>query len=164
MPSIYEHRYEPISIYGNVVTLLPECGSRSGVHLDFGCGYGAIAEPIRDELGRAYIGFDIAPDGLESLHQRGFEAHRIDLYDLDGAKTLVERAIGNRPVASITCLDTLEHITNGEEVLKLFRCVAEPTDVPLVLSVPNVTHKDLALKLLIGRWDVTEAGCSTTLM
>ena len=158
MSSVYEHRYEPVSIYGNVVSLLRECGGRSGVHLDFGCGYGAIAEPIRDELGLAYLGFDIASDGLDSLRRRGFEAHRIDLYDLDQAETLAERAIGNRPIASMTCLDTLEHITNGEEVLKLLRRIAELADAPLVLSVPNVTHKDLALKLLIGRWDVTEAG------
>ena len=158
MSSVYEHRYEPVSIYGNAVSLLRECGGRSGVHLDFGCGYGAIAEPIRDELGLAYLGFDIASDGLDSLRRRGFEAHRIDLYDLDQAETLAERAIGNRPIASMTCLDTLEHITNGEEVLKLLRRIAELADAPLVLSVPNVTHKDLALKLLIGRWDVTEAG------
>ena len=31
------------------------------------------------------------------------------------------------------------------------------TSAPLVLSVPNVIHKDIALKLLGGRWDVTEA-------
>jgi hypothetical protein len=40
----------------------------------------------------------------------------------------------------------------------MFHRLAEQWAAPLVLSVPNITHKDIALKLLIGRWDVTEAG------
>ena len=36
--------------------------------------------------------------------------------------------------------------------------LAADSDAVLVLSVPNVTHKDIALKLLLGRWDITEAG------
>ena len=40
----------------------------------------------------------------------------------------------------------------------MLRRLADVHRAPLVLSVPNVTHKDLALKLLIGRRDVTEAG------
>ncbi len=40
----------------------------------------------------------------------------------------------------------------------MLRSLADETSAPLVLSVPNVTHKDIALKLLGGRWDVTEAG------
>jgi glycosyltransferase involved in cell wall biosynthesis/2-polyprenyl-3-methyl-5-hydroxy-6-metoxy-1,4-benzoquinol methylase len=158
MPSIYQHQYEPISVYGNVVSLLRGKVSRVGVHLDIGCGYGAIAEPLRDELDLTYIGFDIGEDGLEALRGRSFEAHRIDLADIQRTELILREAVGGRPVASITLIDTLEHITNGEDVLILLRRVAETTDAPLVLSVPNVTHKDLALKLLTGRWDVTEAG------
>src|SRR4029077_6350623 len=114
MPSIYRHDYNALSIYGNVVALLREHGPQGGVHLDIGCGYGAIAEPVRDELGLSYIGFDLADDGLESLRDRGFEAHRIDLSDLDGFATIVRKAIANRPIASLTFIDTLEHITNGQ--------------------------------------------------
>ena len=158
MPSIYHHDYHPLSIYGNVVSLLQEHRPRSGVHLDIGCGYGAIAEPIRDELGLTYIGLDLADDGLESLRERGFETHRIDLYELDRLAVIVREAIANRPIASLTFMDTLEHITNGEEVLSALRRIAKPVGAPLVLSVPNVTHKDLALKLLFGRWDVTDDG------
>jgi hypothetical protein len=49
MALIYKHDYHPLSIYGNIVSLLREHVSCSGLHLDIGCGYGAIAEPIRDE-------------------------------------------------------------------------------------------------------------------
>jgi 2-polyprenyl-3-methyl-5-hydroxy-6-metoxy-1,4-benzoquinol methylase len=158
MAAIYEHRYEPVSVYGHVVSLLREAVARGGVHLDIGCGYGAIAEPLRDELGLTYIGFDMAEHGLQSLRKRGFEAHLIDLYKLDEAEVIVQKAVVDRPIFSITLLDTLEHLTNGEELLRFLRRLAEPINAPLVLSVPNVAHKDVALKLLTGRWDVTEAG------
>jgi hypothetical protein len=158
MPSIYRHQYEPISIYGNVISLLQEYPLSPGLHLDIGCGFGAIAEPVRAQLGLTYVGFDLAADGLVDLLQRGFEAHQIDLTDIEKFEAVTREVIGDRPVASVTCLDTLEHLTNGEQVLIALRRLAERTAAPLVISVPNVAHKDLALKLLLGRWDVTEAG------
>jgi len=66
--------------------------------------------------------------------------------------------VGERAIASLTFLDTLEHIVNGPQVVAMLRRLADRSSAPLVLSVPNVTHKDIALKLLGGRWDVTEAG------
>jgi hypothetical protein len=158
MASIYKHQYEPISIYGNVISLLQEYPPRPGLHLDIGCGFGPIAEPVRAELALTYVGFDLAEDGLVELRERGFEAHQIDLTDFDQFEAVAREAIGDRPVASVTCLDTLEHLTNGEQVLIALRRLAERTAASLVISVPNVAHKDLALKLLLGRWDVTEAG------
>ena len=77
MAPVYEHEYLPLSVYGNVVTLLRSAPKGLGVHIDIGCGYGAIAEPIRDELGLTYIGFDLAQDGLSSLSERGFEHARL---------------------------------------------------------------------------------------
>ena len=65
MAAIYQHSYVPKSMYGNVVALLRNCVTTTGLHLDIGCGFGAIAEPVRDELGLTYVGFDLATDGLE---------------------------------------------------------------------------------------------------
>lgn len=158
VPKIYQHEYLPLSVYGNVVSLLRDYGVQSGVHLDIGCGYGAIAEPIRDELGLTYVGFDRAEDGLDSLRDRGFEVHTIDLLEPEQAESVIRGALGDRRIASITFLDTLEHITTGPSVLKMLRRLAAQDATPLVLCIPNVTHKDLALKLMIGRWDITEAG------
>ena len=154
----YKNRYEAVSVYGNAVFLLRDAVARGGVHLDFGCGDGAIAELLRDELGLTYIGFDRAEDGLDSLRKRGFEAHLIDLNELDEASATITTALAGRPICSITLLDTLGHLSHGEELLTFLRCFAEPVNAPLILSVPNVAHKDLALKLLMGRWDVTESG------
>ena len=158
MAIVYNHQYLPISMYGHVIALLRECGRTSGAHVDVGCGYGAVAEPIRDELALTYVGFDLANDGLDFLRKRGFEAHQLDLSKPNSAELMIRSAIGEIPIASITLLDTLEHLTNGPAVLAMLRRLADASSAPLVLSVPNVAHKDLALKLLLGRWDVTDAG------
>ncbi len=158
MAPIYNHVYLPISVYGNVVSLLKDHVKRPGMHIDIGCGYGAIAEPIRDEVGLAYTGFDQANDGLKSLSSRGFETHSIDLNDLSEADLCVREASRGRQIRSVTFLDTLEHIVNGPEVVAWLRSLCEETSATLVVSVPNASHKDVAMKLLAGRWDVTEAG------
>jgi glycosyltransferase involved in cell wall biosynthesis len=158
MAAVYKHDYTPKSMYGNVVALLRNCVTTTGVHLDIGCGFGAIAEPVRDELGLTYVGFDLATDGLDSLRERGFDVHQVDIFDLEQLRVRIQAATQGRPITSLTFLDTLEHIVNGPATLAMFRGLAEHWAAPLVLSVPNITHKDIALKLLTGRWDVTEAG------
>ncbi|MBB4042179.1 glycosyltransferase involved in cell wall biosynthesis/2-polyprenyl-3-methyl-5-hydroxy-6-metoxy-1,4-benzoquinol methylase [Microvirga flocculans] len=158
MSIIYKHSYVPLSMYGNVMALLREHVVAKGVHIDIGCGYGAIAEPVRDELGLTYLGFDLAEDGLQSLIERGFDAHVIDLSKLGDTEEIIRQALKERSIASISFLDTMEHLTNGPEVLAMLRRLAEGSKAPLVISVPNITHKDVAVKLLTGRLDITEAG------
>lgn len=153
----YQFHYHDYSVYSNVVALIQEFGARSGVHLDIGCGYGAIAEPIRD-LGLTYIGFDADDDSLQNLQSRGFEAGRIDLHRLDDVFAEIDAAIHGREVVSISIIDTLEHITNGPALLERLREFAAQRSILLVISVPNGGHRDLGVKLLTGHWDYTEVG------
>ena len=157
MGEIYKHSFQTLSVYGHAVALLDSLKAEPGVHVDIGCGYGAIAEPIRD-MGRDYLGLDLAEDGLASLRDRGFQVATIDLSDIDGARASIRAALAGRRLTSLSMLDTLEHLSNGPAVIAMLRAEAEAAGAPLVLSVPNVAHKDLALKLLVGRWDLTEAG------
>ncbi|RQR36306.1 glycosyltransferase [Burkholderia sp. Bp9131] len=153
----YQFQYHEYSIYSNVVALVQEFGAGSGVHLDIGCGYGAVAEPIRD-LGLTYIGFDADPDALQNLESRGFETRRIDLHHLDGVFAEIDGVLNGRQVASISIIDTLEHITNGLALLDRLREFAAQRSILLVISVPNGGHRDLGAKLLTGHWDYTEVG------
>jgi Glycosyl transferase family 2 len=157
MSKAYRNEYAHTNVYGHAVRLVDAHSALAGVHLDIGCGFGAIAEPIR-ELGLTYIGFDLDPDGLSDLLGRGFEARTIDLLDIDSAVKTLTEALDGRPLASITILDTLEHITTGPELLGALRSLVDVATVPLIVSVPNVSHRDIALKLLTGRWDYTPTG------
>jgi hypothetical protein len=158
MTEVYQHDYQELSVYGNVMTLLREHAGKQGVHIDIGCGYGAIAERVRYDLGLSYIGFDRADDGMSSLRDRGFPVHDFDLLNIDAAEATIRGAIGGRQVAALTMIDVLEHVTNLVDVLAMLRRLADDHQSPLVVSVPNVTHKDIAIKSLLGRWDWTEAG------
>ncbi len=157
MSLTYKFGFADDNVYGHTVQLVRDFGSASGVHLDVGCGFGAIAEPLRD-LGLTYVGVDIDGDGLEDLRKRGFETHPLDLLRADELSSRLRSIMGERPLASISVLDTLEHVTTDLDVLSALRTLAAGGSVPLVISVPNVSHRDLAFKLLIGRWSYTETG------
>ena len=159
--SQYNFSYSESSVYGHVVSLVRTYVSgSSGVHLDLGCGFGSIAEEVR-ALGLTYVGIDLASPGLQSLSDRGFETHQLDLLS-SGPKGLGEAfdaVVGDRSLSSISMIDTLEHITNDDVVLQaLQRLSVQHGSVPLVVSVPNAAHRDLGIKLLCGRWDYTETG------
>ena len=154
----YDFTYDAASVYGHVVGLVEKHGIPGGVVLDLGAGYGAIAEPCR-EAGFTYIGCDLDPGGLDDLQTRGFETALLDLDRADDVVGVLEEKLADRPLAAITMLDALEHLTAGPAVLAaLAKWSRAHGDAPLVVSVPNVTHVDLGTKLLIGRWDVTDTG------
>jgi 2-polyprenyl-3-methyl-5-hydroxy-6-metoxy-1,4-benzoquinol methylase len=155
----YRFGYDESSPYGHAVGLVAAHRRAGGeVVLDLGCGFGAIAEPLA-ELGLSYVGLDIEQAGLDDIVARGFAAARLDLGDAGSLRATLEHAASGRSVAAITALDIVEHLTNGREVLAALNDFALANGrPPLVVSVPNVTHVDLAAKLLLGRWDVTPTG------
>jgi GT2 family glycosyltransferase len=155
--SPYRFGYDEDGVYGRAVALVLAHGRPDGVHLDLGCGFGAIAEPLRD-AGRSYLGADRHPEGLEDLAGRGFETVAVDLQDVATTTRTLRAALAGRPLASVTLLDVLEHVTSGPALLDALRALAAPSAAPLVVSVPNVAHRDVALKLMAGRFDLTETG------
>jgi glycosyltransferase involved in cell wall biosynthesis len=126
--------------------------------LDLGCGHGAIAEPLRD-LGLTYVGLDVSAEGVQDLRQRGFEADTVDLSDPGQLDLLVEKYLDGRPMAACTLVDFLEHLADGPAILAALRQASiGQAMAPVVVSVTNITHIDIAAKLLVGRFDYTEDG------
>jgi len=72
------------------------------------------------------------------------------------------RVVDGEPLAAVVMADVIEHLTNAEEVLRVVhrqilsavRHDADAATAPLVVSIPNVSHIDLAAKLLAGRWEL----------
>jgi hypothetical protein len=158
MPGRHEFSSTTKSVNGHALDLVREMFGPGECVVDLGFGDGTIAEACRD-LGYTYIGFDRDRDSIKALRDRGFEAHEFDLLDVEAIGPAVLEALGARSLAGLTMLDTLQRLTNGQEMLLALRAAlsARPS-APLILSVPNVTHLEVAAKLLQGRWDVTEAG------
>lgn len=154
----YEAAYDEAGSSGSAVRLVQRA-HRDGVVLDLGCGYGHVAEPLRD-LGLTYVGLDIDPEALANLEQRGFEVGAVDLQA--PAAELAERltgALNGRPLATVLTLDVLEHLVDPAACLAGLVMVAEGhPGAELVVSLPNVTHVDVAAKLLLGRWEMLPVG------
>jgi glycosyltransferase involved in cell wall biosynthesis len=58
----------------------------------------------------------------------------------------------------VTFLDGLEHLGDGSHVLTALGDLLAEHRAVAITSVPNVTHLDVGLTTLLGRWDYTEAG------
>ena len=158
-PACYDFAFGEHTPYANAMALLRAHLPRGGeVVVDLGCGFGAVAEPVR-QLGLAYLGVDSQPAGVKDLLGRGMEAMVDDLSNPEEVLADLDRALGGRQVAAVLMLDAIEHLSNGTEVLvALNRFAARHGRVPLVVSIPNVTHLDVAVKTLLGRFEYTETG------
>ena len=79
----YDNPFFPDNVYGHALELLARNRAQSdhALHIDIGCGYGRIAEPLVARLGLTYVACDLDEDALRSLSARGFETHRLFLAD-----------------------------------------------------------------------------------
>jgi hypothetical protein len=148
----YDWTFREDNSHGHAVALLTDAAAPPGTVLDLGCGYAAVAAPLR-ERGFDYVGFDSDEEAIAAVRARGFDAHVTDLSSRETADRIAA-ALGSRRVAAVMILDVLEHLTTGERFLDL---VCEYS-APVIVSIPNVTHFDVASKLLAGRWEMTETG------
>ena len=159
---LYDNAFQPDNVYGHCLALLERyrdhTAATDGIHLDLGCGFGRVAEPIRNRLGLTYVGVDGSSAGLTSLRERGFEAHSLVFEGFEQTLSGLNAIIAGRKVMSLSMMDTLEHLTNGAEMLTAIRTIIGPNNVPAVISVPNFSHRDVGFKLAFGRWDYTREG------
>lgn len=160
----YDNPFFHDNVYGHALELLTRYRTTplepvpEQVHLDLGCGYGRIAEPLTAALGLRYVGVDADAVALTSLQERGFETHELVLDASDRLLDDLRGIVGNRVIASISMLDTLEHLSDGDVVLSCLQAIASEHCPLMVLSVPNVVHRDIGFKLAFGRFSYTPAG------
>ena len=149
---------EERTVYDHVARLLSGHALHEGVLLDLGCGFGAAAASCA-ELGLDYLGVGAGSDGLEEIARQGFSTALVDLSETTALVERLEEVLAGRQLAAITALDLIERLARPAELLTALADMANRhTGAPLVVSVANVSHFDVAAKLLSGRWDVTPAG------
>jgi glycosyltransferase involved in cell wall biosynthesis len=130
------------------------------LHLDVGCTLELLAETVGSCLSRTYVGVGGSRDDLTSLGTRGFETHEISLEGAASILADLQEVVGDRRIGSITVLDTIERVGNCDQLLRDIACLARAHSAFVVLSAPNVTHRDIGAKLAFGRWDYTQSGTS----
>lgn len=155
----YPSAFEEGTSHAHAVALIDRAGLEPGVVLDLGCGNAPVAEPLA-ALGFEYVGLDLDRASLDAVAARGFEVHELDLSVREAR--LVRRlreVLGSRPLAGVLALDVLEHLVDPGAVVRALATLARPRpEAVLVVSIPNVTHFDVAAGLLVGRWRMTPTG------
>ena len=151
---IYDYQHE--SAVANAAGLVRDLVSdRSSTVVDLGAGSGIVSHALKD-VGVGYHGLEIHPVAVDLMHERGISATQCDLSDLDAVRSALD---GVDHVGGIMLLDVLEHLMQPHELLTALSQWALANGRPtLVLSVPNVSHFDIAFRLLCGRWIPTTMG------
>ncbi len=152
----YEFDFSEDGAFGHVVSLLKKNVGK-GILFDLGAGYGPVAEPLRD-FGYTYIAFDADEDSLLNLKGRGFDTHVIDLENIHETIETMDRVLNSNDLQAVLAIDVIEHLRNPIEVVMALSSYVKLKDAAIVVSIPNVAHSDLSVKLMGGRWDITETG------
>lgn len=150
----YLFPYREPSSYSHVVDLIRQYVP-SEVIVDLGAGAGTIGEPLQT-MGFTYIGVEKHRGALRILGQRNFRNHAVDLADTEALRGILDTI----PDMQAFCLiDVLEHLHEPATLLRFLSEYALAHHAPyLFISVPNIAHRDVALNLLRGQWNVTEYG------
>ena len=149
-PYDYFYDYQHESALGNAAGLVRDLVvDRTSTIVDLGAGSGIVSHALRD-LGVGYHGLEIHPVAVEAMHKRGIDATQVDLSDLEAVQSALD---GVEHVGGLLLLDVLEHLLQPQDLMVALSTWALEHGRPtLVVSVPNVSHFDVALRLLAGRW------------
>ncbi len=144
------HTDDPDEVAGILQALMPE----DVRVLDVGCGTGSVAVIANRNKRNSVLG--IEPDAARAkvAASRGIDT-TCDYLD---PQFIAEKG----PFDVIVFSDVLEHLASPDEMLDLAATALKPGGIMLV-SVPNVAHWSIRLKLLFGRFDYTDFGlCDST--
>lgn len=119
--------------------------------LELGCGDGHVTRRLA-EAGCSVVGVEIDAAAARVAAEFSDEIHVADLDIEDTAKIL-----GDAVFERIVVGDVLEHLKDPGRTLTALRQHLTGEGL-LVASIPNVTHADVRLMLLGGRWRYQDLG------
>ena len=119
--------------------------------LDIGCGEGFLAAELA-KSGNRVSGVDALPDAEHSSALTGYFSADLE----HGLEGVIQKLNGKR-FDRVLLLDILEHLRNGERILKQCHSLVRKNGL-LVVSVPNIANLHVRLMLLMGRFTYSERG------
>jgi hypothetical protein len=156
---VYTYDYSEDSHLGTIVRLAEEVLAPNSLVVDLGAG-AAVVRSGFVARGHRYIGCERDPEALAVLVARGVDRRCLDLSEIDdviATLDLIENEHGR--IGALLLLDVVEHLNEPQVLLEALSAWSRSSGtVPLLVSVPNVAHRDVAVRLLFGRWDPTPTG------
>lgn len=121
----------------------------NSIVLDVGCSTGFLGEKLKMGKNCAVVGIDNDADAVKIAGKILDKTVRVDIES--GMPRL------GKKFDYIIFADVLEHTRNPEEIIRRFRKFLKKNG-HIIVSLPNVAHPLIRLRLLLGKWDYTEVG------
>jgi methionine biosynthesis protein MetW len=121
--------------------------------LELGCASGYLSGYMERALGCRVTGLEADPAATAIAATRCSEVHTVDLDSL----TALEVARASAPYDLLLAAAVLEHLKYPERLLTNVHTMLKP-GAWLIISLPNIAHWSLRLKLLRGQFDYADYG------
>lgn len=121
--------------------------------LELGCASGYLSGYMENALGCQVTGLEADPAATAIAARRCSTVHTVDL----DSPSALDAARANAPYDVLLAPAVLEHLKYPERVLQAARSLLTPESTTIV-SLPNVAHWSIRLRLLVGRFDYTDYG------
>jgi methionine biosynthesis protein MetW len=139
----------PDDAHSILMRLIP-AGSRV---LELGCASGYLSGYMEQALGCRVTGLEYDAESVGIAHTRCQEVHQADL----DAENALQPAQASAPYDVLLAAAVLEHLKYPERLLREARALLKP-DARLIVSLPNVAHWSVRLRLLQGNFHYTDYG------
>ncbi len=120
--------------------------------LDLGIGCGELGAYLVSEKQCVVDGIELDSEFIEEASKSYRDIFQANL---DGDDW--QQGIEGRRYDVIVCADVIEHLQNGQQVLKELKRFLSPQGC-ILLSIPNVAYAGVALELLGGRFEYRDEG------
>lgn len=128
-----------------------------GVFLDIDGSCAAIRERICG-LDFSYCALGADDENMERLKATGCEAAVCNLDNEAAVIASLTAVLNGRALAAIALVDSIATRPKPDALLHALHLLAAQYNAPLLLSVSNIAHKDVAYKLLAADFNYCESG------
>jgi len=150
LDSIFDpQRAHPDDAHSILMSLIP-ADSRV---LELGCATGYLSGYMTSALGCRVTGLEYDAEAAAVAATRAAEAYAVDL----DARDALAPAAASAPYDVLLAAAVLEHLKYPERLLQHARDLLRP-GARVIVSLPNIAHWQIRLRLLRGRFDYSDYG------
>lgn len=120
--------------------------------LDFGCSSGYLAKYLKENLNCRVIGLELDKKNAQVARRYCEKVINCDIENYSWEKNL-----GKQKFDIAIFADVLEHLKKPENILKRVKKFLKK-DGYILISLPNIAHVSIRLKLLTGNFDYEKSG------
>ena len=144
----FQEIISPDSSQGKIISHIKP----GSVVLECGCADGYMTKHMNEQLGCSLYIVEYDQSGFDNAIQYASDGICADLMKNEWYEKFADMRFDY-----ILFADVLEHLSDPMDVIKRAEMLLKH-DGMILVSLPNIGHNDIAIKLIGGRWDYTSVG------